>query len=104
MGRSGLCAGPEDFKRRIRETNTEDGAVMETVLAYAMDQAYTSSRRTLLSEHRNSEKYGGLIERGVLQLDARDRPDSGWCPQHRCRLRNDSSAIRSGADPSARAR
>jgi hypothetical protein len=60
----------KNFQRRFRETNTEEGVVMETVLAYAMDQAYTSSRRTLLSEHRNSEKVRGLIERGVLQLDA----------------------------------
>jgi hypothetical protein len=59
-----------DFKRRFRETNTEEGVVMETVLAYAMDQAYTSSRRALLSEYRNSEKVRRLIERGVLQLDA----------------------------------
>ena len=43
---------------------------METVLAYAMDQAYTSSRRTLLSEHQNSEKVRRLIEQGVRQLDA----------------------------------
>ena len=60
----------ENFKRRFRETNTEEGAVMETVLAYAMDQAYTSSRRTLLTEYRNSERVRWLIERGVLQLDA----------------------------------
>jgi hypothetical protein len=60
----------KNFKRRFRETNTEEGVVMETVLAYAMDQAYTSSRRTLLSEYRNNEKVRSLIERGVLQLDA----------------------------------
>jgi hypothetical protein len=59
-----------NFMRRFRETNTEEGVVMETVLAYAMDQAYTSSRRTLLTEYRNSEKVRGLIERGVLELDA----------------------------------
>ena len=59
-----------EFKRRFRETNTEEGVVMETVLAYAMDQAYASSRRTLLSEYRNSEKVRWLIERGVLELDA----------------------------------
>jgi hypothetical protein len=60
----------EDFKRRFRETNTEEGVVMETVLAYAMDQAYASTRRTLLSEYRNSEKVRWLIARGVLELDA----------------------------------
>jgi hypothetical protein len=59
-----------DFKRRFRETNTEEGMVMETVLAYAMDQAYTSSRRTLLAEFRSSEKLRLLIDRGVLELDA----------------------------------
>ena len=59
----------KDFQRRFRETNTEEGAVMETVLAYAMDQAYTSPRRTLLSDYRNSEKVRSLIERGVLRLD-----------------------------------
>ena len=59
-----------DFQRRFRETNTEEGVVMETVLAYAMDQAYASTRRTLLSEYRNSEKVRWLIERGVLELDA----------------------------------
>ena len=59
-----------DFKRRFRETNTEEGVVMDTVLAYAMDQAYASSRRALLSEYRNSEKLRSLIERGVLELEA----------------------------------
>jgi len=59
-----------DFKRRFKDTNTAEGAVMETVLAYVMDQAYTSSRRTLLAEYRNSGKVRSLIERGVLELDA----------------------------------
>jgi hypothetical protein len=76
-----LEAGPErwdhpafaavltDFKRRSRETNTEEGVVMETVLAYAMDQAYTSSRRALLSGFRSSGQVRNLIERGVLELN-----------------------------------
>jgi hypothetical protein len=59
-----------DFKRRFKETNTEEGLVMETVLAYAMDQAYTSTRRTLLAEYRNSEQVRSLINRGMLELDA----------------------------------
>jgi len=58
-----------DFKRRFRETNTEEGVVMETVLTYAMDQAYTSSRRALLAEFRSSRQVRRLIERGVLELD-----------------------------------
>jgi hypothetical protein len=59
-----------DFRRRFKETSTEEGAVMETVLAYVMDQAYTSSRRVLLAEYRNNGKVRSLIERGVLELDA----------------------------------
>jgi hypothetical protein len=77
-----LDAGPEqwddpafapvltEFRRRFSETNTEEGSVMATVLAYAMDQAYTSSRRTLLSEFRSSEQVRQLIDRGVLELGA----------------------------------
>jgi hypothetical protein len=55
------------FKRRFRDTNTEEGLVMETVLAYAMDQAYASSRRALLAEYRSNEKVRSLIERGRLE-------------------------------------
>jgi len=58
-----------EFKRRFSETNTEEGRVMETVLAYTMDQAYTSGRRTMLAEFRNDEEVRRLIERGVLELN-----------------------------------
>jgi len=59
-----------EFKRRFRETNTEEGMVMETMLAYVMDQAYTSSRRTLLADYRTSGTVRSLIESGRLELDA----------------------------------
>ena len=59
-----------EFQRRFRDTNTEEGTVMNTVLAYTMDQAYASSRRALLAEYRNNEKVRVLIERGKLELDA----------------------------------
>ncbi|MGB2717978.1 MAG: hypothetical protein WBC51_27575 [Vicinamibacterales bacterium] len=58
-----------DFRRRFKETNTEEGAVMETVLAYVMDQAYTSSRRMLLAQYRSNPKTQVLIERGAFELD-----------------------------------
>ncbi|HSC27800.1 MAG TPA: hypothetical protein VLD67_11030 [Vicinamibacterales bacterium] len=70
-----------DFRRRFRETGTEEGAVMDTVLAYVMDQAYSSSRRALLSDYRNSGTVRQLIERGVLELEAlRDPRASGNLP------------------------
>jgi len=59
-----------DFRRRFRETKTDEGAIMDTVLAYVMDQAYTSTRRSLLAEYRNSVKVSSLIERGMLELVA----------------------------------
>jgi hypothetical protein len=59
------------FRARFRDTGTEEGRVMGTVLAYAMDQAYTSGRHRLLNEFRNSEDVRTLIERGVLELRAR---------------------------------
>jgi hypothetical protein len=76
-----LDAGPErwddpafarvltDFRNRFTSTNTEEGMVMDTVLAYVMDQAYTSSRRTLIAEFRSSEQVRRLIDRGRLELD-----------------------------------
>jgi hypothetical protein len=43
-----------------------------------MDQAYTSSRRTLLTEYRDSSEVRSLIERGMLELGAaRDAAVSG---------------------------
>ena len=58
-----------DFRRRFNETNTEEGRVMATVLAYAMDQAYTSPRRALLAEYRSNQRIKWLIASGVLELD-----------------------------------
>jgi hypothetical protein len=59
-----------EFRRRFSETGTEEGTVMATVLAYAMDQAYTSGRRTILTEFRRNEEVSRLITRGVTELQA----------------------------------
>ncbi len=76
-----LDAGPErwddpafarvltEFRRRFKDTGTEEGMVMDTVLAYVMDQAYTSSRRSLIAEFRGNEQVQRLIARGRLELD-----------------------------------
>ena len=57
------------FRGRFRETHTEEGMVMDTVLAYVMDQAYTSPRRTLIAQVRSSQQVQQLIDRGRLELD-----------------------------------
>ena len=53
---------------------------MATVLAYAMDQAYASPRRTLLSEYRDSEQVRELIAGGVLELERGQRGSSPALP------------------------
>ncbi len=62
------------FQRRFSQTNTEEGTVMATVLAYAMDQAYASSRRTLLSAFRRSDEVRQLITRGGARARCAARP------------------------------
>jgi hypothetical protein len=76
-----LEAGPErwddpafarvltQFRRRFKDTRTEEGMVMDTVLAYVMDQAYTSTRRSLIAEFRSNDQVRRLIEQGRLELD-----------------------------------
>ncbi len=59
-----------EFQRRFRETKTEEGTVMATVLAYAMQDAFSSGRRALLDEYRTSNDVLRLFERGVQALDA----------------------------------
>jgi hypothetical protein len=59
-----------EFRRRFHDTKTEEGMVMATVLAYAMDQAYASTRRALLFDFRTSEEVRRLTASGILELDA----------------------------------
>jgi hypothetical protein len=56
------------FRQRFQGTKTEEGAVMDTVLAYVMDQAYTSRRRELVTGFRGSEQVRRLVDRGRLEL------------------------------------
>ncbi len=80
-----LDAGPErwddptfarvlgEFRQRFRDTNTEEGTVMDTVLTYVMDQAYTSGRRTLVEEFRSSDQVRRLVARGRFELEVLPR-------------------------------
>jgi hypothetical protein len=58
------------FQRRFRETDTEEGVVMATVLGYVIDEAYSSGRGAILTEYRTSEEVLRLFERGVQERDA----------------------------------
>jgi len=59
----------EGFRRRFRRTGTEEGMVMDTVLAYVMDQAYTSPRRELIAGFRSNDEVRRLIVRGRFEVD-----------------------------------
>ena len=58
------------FQTRFAETNTEEGTVMATVLAYVIDDARTSGRGAILAEYRASEKVRSLFDLALLERDA----------------------------------
>jgi hypothetical protein len=58
------------FERRFRETNTEEGRIMATVLTYAIDEMYLSRRGAILDEFRASEDVQRLFDRGVAARGA----------------------------------
>src|SRR5688572_28699292 len=59
-----------EFQRRFRQTKTEEGSVMGTVLEYAMDAAFSSEQREILAEYRESDEVRQLFERGVIAREA----------------------------------
>lgn len=58
------------FQKRFSDTNTEEGTVMATVLAYVIDETYASARGAILTEYRASEAVLRLFDRAVLERDA----------------------------------
>ena len=55
------------FQRRFRATNTEEGEIMATVLAYVMSDAFSSKRGEILAEFRGSDDVQRLFERGIQE-------------------------------------
>ncbi len=58
------------FQQRFAGTDTEEGDVMATVLAYASDEAYSSGRAEILAEFRSSDKVQRLFTQAVAERDA----------------------------------
>ena len=54
-----------DFRRRFKETGAEEGAVMETVIAYVMQEMPLSRR--ILGQYRASPEIRDLVQQGVMQ-------------------------------------
>ena len=58
------------FQRRFDGTNTEEGTVIATTLAYVIDDLRKSRRAAILQEFRTSGRIRQLFERGVRELAA----------------------------------
>jgi hypothetical protein len=58
------------FEAKFRGTNTEEGTIMATVLAYASQEMYRSGRPAILHEYRTNEDILQLFERGVRDREA----------------------------------
>jgi hypothetical protein len=57
----------KSFERRFRDTQTEEGTIMATVLAYVRDEA-SSRRRDILAEFRKSEAIANLFAQAAQML------------------------------------
>jgi hypothetical protein len=53
------------FETRFRNTRSEEGTVMATVLAYATADLHSSGRTGILAEFRSSEDLAVLLQRGL---------------------------------------
>ena len=56
------------FQQRFEDTDTEEGAVMATTLAYVVGNLRTSRRAAILDEFRSSGRILQLFQRGVQEL------------------------------------
>jgi hypothetical protein len=56
-----------DLQTRFRETGTEEGGVMATMLAFVMNETYRSGRGAQLDEFRTSTRILRLFEEGVAE-------------------------------------
>jgi hypothetical protein len=58
-----------EFRARFRETDTEEGAVMSTMLSFVMNETFRSGRGAQLAEFRTSERILRLFEEGVAERE-----------------------------------
>jgi hypothetical protein len=59
-----------DFERRFRDTNTDEGDVMASTLAYVIADLRTSRRAAILEEFRTSGKILTLFSQGLKEMQA----------------------------------
>ena len=56
-----------EFQARFKQTRSEEGAVMATVLAYVIADLHSSDRAEILAEFRGSEEMESLLQRGLSE-------------------------------------
>jgi hypothetical protein len=59
-----------DFQKRFEVTNTEEGSVMATTLAYVIDDLRTSRRAAILEDFRTNGRVLRLFQQGLSELAA----------------------------------
>ncbi|HET9193023.1 MAG TPA: hypothetical protein VFO21_09100 [Vicinamibacterales bacterium] len=80
-----LTATLRAFEKRFRETKSEEGTVMATVLDFVIDHAESSGQREILAEFRGDQSVRSLFDRALLRrvqenltrLSCGQEPDSG---------------------------
>jgi hypothetical protein len=60
----------QDFRRRFEATDSEEGTVMATTLAYVIDDLRTSRRAAILEDFRTNGRILELFRQGVAELTA----------------------------------
>jgi hypothetical protein len=56
-----------EFQTRFRDSRSEEGTVMATVLAYVIADLHTSGRTGILAEFRTNEEMGSLLQQGMSE-------------------------------------
>jgi hypothetical protein len=74
------------FESRFRATDTAEGAVMATVIAFVLDEFSDGRQQEILTRARSSERARSVREQGVRQrqtlLPAADNSSTGWAQRN----------------------
>jgi hypothetical protein len=59
----------EGFRNRFAATQSEEGTIMATVLAYTMGELFTSRRAEILAEYRADPHVEALVNAGLREIE-----------------------------------
>jgi len=61
----------QEYRARFRQTGTEEGQIMATMLAFVIDESFRGRRGSILREFRADARIQQLFEQGVLERGPR---------------------------------